>query len=589
MSLPSSPDPNCKGPQALLAHLRTNPADRTRKASDLAAQFGLETAFVERILSRTTLRAPTAEEAWATTTRVRLLETWRRAEQWWDSAVAHPLPFVVTTVLGAVLIVGAIRYYGFVGNADPREAPSGETAAIVFGIGVVAAHMIVYYKRSMVRFVLYGALVTWLIVTLAVLFAQWMATTGANEKARTLTSFIFVGSSFGFACVYAVAGALLSLTGSYVRMLRQERRDTEMSRAEMLERLFELQARLDKAIAGEQEETWEDRRSIKLLRRNLMPVSLALGALVQLGFGTLYAFNNIDPLGLIQQETGVVMVVRMALQAILIAGVAGLAFLSSSIGAAIILAIVSQLGRFAVEVLPIGQYGMIYWSQSTAITNSIGAMVGYSALAGVLAMGRAVQQRAFEELTLQRNDQAALIAEMLRIQWRLSGDSGLACVLVVDVAKSSEMKSKADPLEVEFSFHEYQEWISETCKHFGGRVVSTAGDGAVVVFKKCEDAVNAGRRLQGTLDGFNRMTNKLETPFRLRIGIHAGEIKGQAEKVHFTEVIDIAAHVEEMSPVSGIGVTDAVVAHLNEDDFIPLARQVDGHSVYLALDPADQL
>jgi hypothetical protein len=54
-------------------------------------------------------------------------------------------------------------------------------------------------------------------------------------------------------------------------------------------------------------------------------------------------------------------------------------------------------------------------------------------------------------------------------------------------------------------------------------------------------------------------------------------------------VIDIAAHVEEMSPVSGIGVTDSVVAHLNEEEFIPLARQVDGHAVYLALDPADNL
>jgi class 3 adenylate cyclase len=588
MSPPSSPESSGKGPQALLAHLRDNPADRSRHASELAAQFGLEQSFVERILSRTTLRAPTAEEAWATTTTARLVETWRKAGQWWDAGVAHPIPFVVTTVGGSLIFVGLIRYFGPIYSPDRSGYPIETTASLVFGIGVLISHMIVYYKRSMVRFVFYGALVSWVIVALAAMVEQWLVTRGLPESHRTAISFWWAGAMFLIACIYAMAGALVSLTGSYVRLRRQERRDTDMSRAEMLERLFELQSRLDKAIAGVQEETWEDRTLVKLTRRHLMPVALLLGVGVQFGFETLYTINNIDPLGA-QSANGLVLIVRTALQGILVSGVAGLAFLSSSIGAAVVLAVVAQLGRFGVEALPIGQYGMGYWSQPLATTNSAGALVGYGVVAVVFGMGRAIQKRAFEELSLQRNDQAALIAEMLRIQWRLSGDSGLACVLVVDVAKSGEMKSKADPLEVEFSFHEYQEWISETCKQFGGHVVSTAGDGAVVVFKQCAEAVNAARRLQGTLDGFNRMTNRLQTPFRLRIGVHAGEIRGQAESVHFTEVIDIAAHVEEMSPVSGIGVTDSVVAHLNEEEFIPLARQVDGHAVYLALDPADNL
>ena len=586
---PDHNEPDRQGPLALLSHLRSNPNDRTKKPSELAVEFGLDTAFVEKILSRTTIRTPTAEEAWANSTSARLRESWKRAGQWLDAAVSHPIPFVATTVSGALILIALIRYLSSIYDIPGADSSPGATASLVFGVGVLISHMVLYYRRRMVRYVLYGALTSWVIVALSLMVAQWTVTGGSPEGTRTAVSFLTAAATFLLACVYALAGTLVSLTGSYVRLVRQERRDTAMSRPEMLERLFELQSRLDKAIAGEREETWEQWPIVRLLRRHLLPVSLVLGAAVQICFGTLYAFNNVDPLGVLQHTTGVVTIARTALQGILIGGVAGLAFLSSSVGAAVVLAVTVQIGRFVVEALPIGQYGMHYWSQPSAMTNGAGAIVRYAILASAFAMGRAVQSRAFEELSLQRNDQAALIAEMLRIQWRLAGESGMACVLVVDVAKSSEMKSKADPFEVEFSFHEYQGWISETCAHYDGRVISTAGDGAVVVFRKCEQAVNAAKRLQGTLDGFNRMTNKLQTPFRLRIGLHAGEISGQAENVHFTEVIDVAAHVQEMSPISGIGVTESVVAHLNEEDFIPLARQVDGHSVFLALDPSEQL
>ncbi|HTQ08595.1 MAG TPA: adenylate/guanylate cyclase domain-containing protein, partial [Fimbriimonadaceae bacterium] len=188
--------------------------------------------------------------------------------------------------------------------------------------------------------------------------------------------------------------------------------------------------------------------------------------------------------------------------------------------------------------------------------------------------------KAARETNLQRNDQATLLAEMVRIQWKLSNEAASVCVMVVDAAKSSEMKAAADPLTVEYSFREYQEWIENVSAEHGGRVHSTAGDGAVVAFTDCEQALVAARDLQRDVSRFNRTVNRLSMPFRLRIGLHTGEVAGDINKIQFTEVIDIAAHIEKACPIGGIAVTDAVAEKLAADYFRDLEAEIDGHRVF---------
>ncbi len=176
---------------------------------------------------------------------------------------------------------------------------------------------------------------------------------------------------------------------------------------------------------------------------------------------------------------------------------------------------------------------------------------------------------------------------MLRIQWRLAGQTKNVCVMVVDAARSAEMKAHADALAIEYSFREYQEWIAGISKSLRGRVHSTAGDGAVVSFPNAADALLAAQRLQTDVDRFNREVNRLPSPFRLRIGLHADEVAGDLRKVEFAEVIDVAAHVQGASPVGGIAATEEAIEGLARSEFVPLANEVDGHRVYLALNPTE--
>ena len=114
-----------------------------------------------------------------------------------------------------------------------------------------------------------------------------------------------------------------------------------------------------------------------------------------------------------------------------------------------------------------------------------------------------------------------------------------------------------------------------------------AGDGAVVAFPDSPRAMGAARRLQTDVGRFNATLNRLPKPFRLRLGLHAGRVAGHLDDVQFTEVIDIAAHVESIAPVGGIAATAAVVTALGEEGFLPLAREVDGQAVSIALVPTE--
>jgi class 3 adenylate cyclase len=87
------------------------------------------------------------------------------------------------------------------------------------------------------------------------------------------------------------------------------------------------------------------------------------------------------------------------------------------------------------------------------------------------------------------------------------------------------------------------------------------------------------------MDEFNTITNRLPSSFRVRIGIHTGHVSAQLAEVPFSELIDIAAHVEKEAPVGGIAVTQSVADSLGDERVTALKEPVDGINVYLVLNP----
>src|SRR5690606_547747 len=175
--------------------------------------------------------------------------------------------------------------------------------------------------------------------------------------------------------------------------------------------------------------------------------------------------------------------------------------------------------------------------------------------------------------------------ELVKLQWRLNPKTQATCVLVVDVARSTAMKANADPLKIEWSFREYQLLIEGWVNRNNGEVLSTAGDGAVATFATCNEAMLCAKQIQTEMPRFNARVNRLDDPFRLRIGLHTGETSAQMADVQYNELIDIAAQVESHSPVGDIAVTERVARFLPNAAFAALKEEVAGQPVSIVLNP----
>ena len=107
----------------------------------------------------------------------------------------------------------------------------------------------------------------------------------------------------------------------------------------------------------------------------------------------------------------------------------------------------------------------------------------------------------------------------------------------------------------------------------------------MAAFDDAQAAFLAARTIQSRVADFNAHVSRLKDPFRLRIGIHCGEVSGNLDEVEFTAVLDIAAHVEAASQVGGIAVTESVVDQLEGHRFVELPDPIDDQRVFVAMNP----
>ncbi|MCX7799744.1 MAG: adenylate/guanylate cyclase domain-containing protein [Fimbriimonadales bacterium] len=586
----------------LAEHLRMHPEAIHADPERLAERFQLPIDLVRSALNgvRGSLSEASEREAAApgplrTVPEALCRVVFGPAARWlhdlWIRATEKPLGLIagstVFGLLGGVLseLPGGVA---MTTGADVRLRGGG----IVVLLGVVlTAQMACLARHGMVRLALFGGLLNWVLISTYAITSIWYRHhTGPDSERNIVPELVLLTLALLiFAALYGAIGAVVSVLGAYSRLRRAERRRERLSRQELLERMFEIEERLR---AGPEvsasprsllEQPW-----VPEVRRRLLPLSLAVGAALGLGFlaatATLETASQSAP-GVTGSEVLNVAVTLVFVAAWLL-GQTSIAFLAGRFSRALAPCLGFALASELPEMLPWAGHGPdaflaeFYPEKAAALIVSV-------AIAAIGSLGAVVEERGRRERLLRENDPAALLTELLEIQRLLAPSRSNVCILVVDVAKSSAMKANADPYIVEYTFREYQSLVRECCDAFGGTIHSTAGDGAVAGFPSAAQALAAAKRIQTRIAEFNRRTNRLAAPFRLRIGLHQGRVVGELSEVQFAEVIDIAAHVEEVAPVGGIAVTETVAQDLEGEALAELKQPVDGHRVLVVLNPTE--
>ncbi|HRJ26122.1 MAG TPA: adenylate/guanylate cyclase domain-containing protein [Fimbriimonadaceae bacterium] len=158
-----------------------------------------------------------------------------------------------------------------------------------------------------------------------------------------------------------------------------------------------------------------------------------------------------------------------------------------------------------------------------------------------------------------------LLAQLMEIQDKLHGDKKALTFLSIDMVGSTQMKMESDPLAVEYTFNEYHRYVEAIVRKHGGNIHSTAGDGVTAAFDDVQPAFLAARQIQSGLIELNTHRNRIQKPIALRIGLHTGEVWGAGdgvERVNFSSVIDVAAHLQKVCPVGGVAVSDLAARSL---------------------------
>lgn len=566
--------------KALAQHLRVNPNSSTRSASELATEFGLPQEFVE-----TLLRAPEAPPAPRRSMGESIGELRHHVaplERIWAELMRKPLPFLwVTSVLFVLMpfVVGNV----ITPRQNGRLTVVAIAVAFVFVAGLTLQAACAYTK-GMVRYALYAGLINWLVTTVAGICALWWGSRASPDTEIWLSQLLLALALLLLWSFLTAIPLLMAVFGGYAALRREEKTEIGLSRQELLDRLFQLQERIGRADAtsvtsgGLFSIPW-----IRRAREHWLPIVLAGG----LTYGLVYAvalkvvYTGVPRLANIESVAQSFVVILSAIFSVLMGLAAG--FLPGGvlrgIGAVALFSIASTVG-------PVGLFGMQYLTVNYAAEGTLIARVAFDLFEGLIGgLGSRIEAHASAKRLLHENDPSTLLAEMVRIQRKLGSRLRAVCVMVVDAAKSSLMKEGSDPFEVEWTFRRYQQFIEAISARTQGEVYSTAGDGAVVAFPGSKQAFDAARAIQTEIDGFNRDVNRLSLPFRLRIGLHCGEITASLDEVEYTAVIDIAAHIEASAPVGGIAMSEKVAQDLGEERLAELKTEVDGYAVYLALDP----
>lgn len=172
------------------------------------------------------------------------------------------------------------------------------------------------------------------------------------------------------------------------------------------------------------------------------------------------------------------------------------------------------------------------------------------------------QRLGFRDPTKERHE---LLTQLQDIQEKLKSDERFVTFLSVDIVGSTRLKAESDPFSVEFTFTEYHKYVQSVVEKYGGKVHSTAGDGATCVFESPQMGYAAGRALLAGLFEFNSFRNRLQKPLEIRSGVHTGSAHVAGESltnVNFAHVIDVAAHMQKAGDPGSLVVSETTAHYL---------------------------
>src|SRR5512138_2886451 len=134
----------------------------------------------------------------------------------------------------------------------------------------------------------------------------------------------------------------------------------------------------------------------------------------------------------------------------------------------------------------------------------------------------------------------------------------LAAIMFTDIVGYSTLMSKDESFALQV-LNRNRELHKATLKHYNGEFIKEIGDGTLSIFQSSWDAVNCAAAIQRSLTD--------ESPYRLRIGIHIGDIVISDNDV-FGDGVNIASRIESLCEPGGICFTERVYEDVqNKLDF----------------------
>lgn len=582
--------------ESLAVFLRDNPTALNDKAEDLAAEFGLPVEFVANVQAG--LKGPQHDvsewerfrQIFSRVTRQvgdTAARLWSKLSRRLADVTAQPVPFLVATTLIFWAVVGVLRF-------ATRGAESATVVGVVVGLAafmiLLCLQLVCYFRHGRARYPMVG---TGLVVVSFFLFG--LIGQGPNLRSNLPISgtILLLFGALMVGVLYGVFGFGASLAGGYVRLTRESREDKKLSRQELVGRLLELEAQLKRVDPSRltevrSENFFERARQTPWFPGIAFLIGVFYGVFEVSLVGTYYNMTGVNIIESAQSMPAanlgfIAILILLFFSSMILYCVVG--YIAGRVWRSIVSVGLMWVGHILTNMVPYGNYGIDYVQTMMGDSRGLQSIfftVGVGVLTGI---GASIDLSHGRKRRLNSQDPAQLVAEAVQLQWRLNLGSRAACVMSVDVAGSTKMKAGADPLRIEYSFREYQQMVEEISQRYGGHVFSTAGDGAIVAFPSCEVALDAAREIQTEMPAFNARRNRLDHPFRVRVGLHTGETQAQLGDAPFNELIDIAAHVEKVAPVGGIALSGQAAAKVPDVRLVELAQSVDGQKVYIDIDP----
>ncbi|MCA0359644.1 MAG: adenylate/guanylate cyclase domain-containing protein [Armatimonadetes bacterium] len=571
------------------SHVRENPSCLAEDPVALAEKFGLPIEFVRGVIGA--MRAPVEQQSFVdvafTAVRTGVSSLGRTVQSTIHELTARPLLCLLGSTGIVALVLFGLILLSRTFNISASFLGTGAAAALIGAVMVAATmlHAVCFYRHGMMRYALIVSAVVFFGFVAA--FSALSASGALSDVERSGTPILptIILASTLLTMLYFSFSAACSLLGGFARVREQSLAHAQVDRQAMLDRLFEVESRLNYLVA--EGRTAPKLSLIRRIRASRTFVFNAFAFGIAMGLVELVLIGTIRQMGDAAGRTAP-LEIMLSLGVLLLktACYLGVGFLAGRPGRAISAIIATWAGHLIPLMIPFGGYGWPYVSRELSIVNLFPALLA-GLLMGVLSGYAAlIEDASAKQRRNNEEDPASLMAERIQLQWRLGIGQNATTVMVVDVARSTAMKAQADPLRVEWSFREYQQLVAVLSARHGGQVLSTAGDGAVVGFGLPAAATQAAREIQSEIARFNSRRNRLDTAFRLRIGIHAGHTQSNLADAPFNELIDIAAHIEGVAPVGGIAVSGEVAKGLEgQVELAEMARPVDGQPVFVVLNP----